>query len=353
MSKTYVAILAGGVGSRFWPASREAKPKQFLDMLGLGKSLLQLTVERFERLVPLEQILIVTNERYTDLVMEQLPAINPDNILSEPSRNNTAPCIAYAAFKLAEKDPDANLIVASSDHIILKEDNLIHALQLAISYIQEHDSLITLGILPHRPDTGYGYIEFEAEASQGLHKVIRFTEKPNVDRAKQMIESGNFLWNAGIFIWSLKSLISALEVHAPQIFQIFDHGKKLLNTEDEKDFLAGHYHLCPNISIDYAIMEKAGNVFTISADLGWSDLGTWASLYAESAKDPDGNALLQGKIDSNGSSNCLIRVPEHKFAIVHGLEDYIIVDESDVLLIYPKNLEQDIKQVASRFPVLQ
>ncbi len=343
---TYVAIMAGGVGSRFWPGSREARPKQFLDMLGTGKSLLRLTFERFLPICPAAHIFVVTNAAYKDLVMEQIPELDDNQVICEPSRNNTAPCVAYTAFKLSALDPDANLVITPADHIVLKEQVFLDKIQEALDFAERQDALVTLGIEPSRPDTGYGYIHFGEAAGANVRKVLRFTEKPSLDIALQFLESGEYLWNAGIFVWSVRSVLSAFEQHSPEIYQIFQQGESVYNTEEEADFISRFYPGTPNISVDFAIMEKASNVYTIPAEFGWSDLGTWASLYEECPKDPQNN-VVQGNVLALDSSNSLIRAPEGKLVVVKDIDDYIIVDTADVLLIYPKSKEQEIKQVTA------
>lgn len=342
---TYVAIMAGGVGSRFWPGSREARPKQFLDMLGVGKSLLRLTFERFLPICPASNIFIVTNAAYKSLIKEQIPEITDNQILCEPSRNNTAPCVAYTSFKLAALDPEANFVIAPSDHIVLKENAFLEKIQLALSFAAANDALVTLGIQPSRPDTGYGYIQMENEAASGIFKVKRFAEKPDLETAKQFMASGEYLWNAGIFVWNVRSILSAFENLSPDIFSILQQGNGLWNTPREQDFIDKNYPTTPNISVDFAIMEKAKNVFTVPAEFGWSDLGTWASLYEECPKDERGNVLQGDKILALDVADCLVRTPKGKLVVLKDLRDYIVVDEGDALLVYPKSKEQEIKQV--------
>lgn len=336
--------MAGGVGSRFWPGSREKRPKQFLDMLGVGKSLLRLTFERFLPICDPDHIFIVTNAQYKSLILEQLPEISENQILCEPSRNNTAPCIAYTALKLAALDPQANMVVAPSDHIVLKEAVFLEKITSALDFAQKENALVTLGIQPSRPDTGYGYIQFGQELAGGVFKVQRFAEKPDYNTACSYIETGEYLWNAGIFIWNVQSILEAFQALAPEIYAILEPGKSVYNTPGEQAFIDAHYPTTPNISVDFAIMEKADNVFTIPAEFGWSDLGTWASLYAECPKDEYDN-VVQGNILALDSDNCLLRSPEGKLMVVKDLSDYIVVDTDDVLLIYPKSKEQEIKQV--------
>ncbi|MBL7828637.1 MAG: mannose-1-phosphate guanylyltransferase [Saprospiraceae bacterium] len=339
--------MAGGVGSRFWPGSREARPKQFLDMLGTGKSLLQLTFERFLPICPPENIFIVTNAAYKDLVKEQLPELTDNQILCEPSRNNTAPCVCYTALKLQALDPMANFIIAPSDHIVLKEAAFLDKIKLALGFAAQHEALITLGIQPSRPDTGYGYIQMDTEAEQGIYKVKRFAEKPDLENARAFVHSGEYLWNAGIFIWNVHSILQAYKNHAPDIFQILSQGNGLWNSPGEQGFIDIQYPQTRNVAVDVAIMEQAENVYTIPAEFGWSDLGTWASLHLELSKDEQGNAITGGTAIPIDTSNCLIRTPTGKLTVLKDLQDYIIVDESDVLLIYPKSKEQEIKQVTA------
>lgn len=343
---TYVAIMAGGVGSRFWPASRESRPKQFLDFTGSGKSLIRQTVDRFLKLVPAEHIFIVTNGLYKELVKEHLPEITDNQILCEPSRNNTGPCVAYTAFKLHALDPDANFIIAPSDSLIKKETAYLDALQKALDYSEKNDALLTLGIKPTRPDTGYGYIHFDTtEDGSGVHKVKQFTEKPEIEKAKDFVSSGEYLWNAGIFIWRSASILEAFKKYQPEIYRILSGGMDVYNSPEEQAFIDENYPKTPSISVDYAIMEHAENIHTLPADIGWSDLGTWASLHVESPKDEAGNAVQSSVAIIKDTNDCLIRSAGGKLVVIKGLNDYIIVDESDVLLIYPKSSEQEIKAI--------
>lgn len=344
---TYVAIMAGGVGSRFWPGSREARPKQFLDMLGVGKSLLRLTFERFLPLCPASNIFIVTNAAYKGLILEQLPELTDNQVLCEPSRNNTGPCVAYTAFKLAALDPEANFIIAPSDHIVLKEQAFLDKIQLALDFASANDALVTLGIQPSRPDTGYGYIQMESETEPGLYKVKRFTEKPDHATANQFVQSGEYLWNAGIFVWNVRSILNAFQNHSPDIFEILQKGNGKWNTPEEQAFINQFYPTTPNISVDFAIMEKAPNVYTVPAEFGWSDLGTWASLYEECPKDDRENVLQGDHILALDISDCLVRTPKGKLVVLKDLHNYIVVDEGDALLVYPKSKEQEIKQVTA------
>ena len=343
-TKTYIAIMAGGVGSRFWPYSRETRPKQFLDILGMGKSLIRLTFERFLTMVPPEQILILTNDKYADLVAEHLPELPLENIICEPSRNNTAPCIAYTALKLAQKDPEATMVVAPSDHVILKEVAFINHIKEAVAFTESNQALVTLGIQPTRPDTGYGYIKMQ-DIDGDVRKVDRFTEKPDLATAKTFVESGQYLWNAGIFIWKVKDIIESFSKHCSQVTEVLSTDLTKYNTPDEKDYIAEYYPQTDKISIDYAILEPSDNVYTIPADIGWSDLGTWASLHAYREKNDDDNVINADATLLTDVSNSLIQLPKGKLAVIKGLDDYFVIDDGDVLLIYPKSDEQEIKQV--------
>ncbi|HMU98204.1 MAG TPA: mannose-1-phosphate guanylyltransferase [Chitinophagales bacterium] len=344
-SNTYVAIMAGGIGSRFWPASRTSTPKQFLDILGTGKSLIQGTYERFLKICPKENIFILTHSDYIDLIKEQLPSITNNQILAEPARKNTAPCIAYAAFKIKKINPNANIIVAPSDHIILNEDEFVRVSNLALDFVQKEKALVTLGIRPTRPDTGYGYIQYiEKEIQAEIHKVKTFTEKPNKEVAETFIESGDFLWNAGIFIWNVNSIIDAFEHLLIEVYDAFQETESQLCTENENDAIQRAFIISPSISIDYGILEKADNVYVVPASFGWSDLGTWASLYSEKEKDFMNNAVSSDNIIVYESYNNIIQADKDKLVVVSGLENYIIVDTDDVLLICKKEEEQRIKE---------
>lgn len=340
--------MAGGIGSRFWPGSRVTRPKQFLDILGIGKSLIRLTFERFLPLCPPENIFIVTNKIYKDLVKEHLPELTDNQILCEPSRNNTAPCVAYTAFKLLNINSKANFVIAPSDHIILNEAEFIQTLQKALDFTAKQEALVTLGIQPINPNTGYGYINYDKDSATGIHKVLQFTEKPNLERAKQFLASGNYLWNAGIFVSSVAAMLNAFQQYAPTIHEILGAGTTQYNTAEEQAFIDKAYPTTPSISIDYAIMEKAQNVYTIPSHFGWSDLGTWGALYHEMPKDAHNNVINAEHTLINDTTNSLIRIANNKLAVIKGLDDYIIIDEKDVLLIYPKSKEQEIKQVTKQ-----
>jgi mannose-1-phosphate guanylyltransferase len=339
--------MAGGIGSRFWPMSRTAHPKQFLDILGTGRTLLQQTYDRLSRIVPKENILVVTNDSYENLVKEQLPELKKENILCEPSRKNTAPCIAYASYKIHKLNPMANIAVAPSDHLIIKEDTFVKAIKSCFAKTKADDCLLTIGIRPTRPDTGYGYIQFrepdKKEKDTRIKKVKTFTEKPDLEMAKFFLESGDFLWNSGIFIFSSASIIKAFENHLPEMAAIFEEGNKVYNTNKEKAFLANAYTNCKNISIDYAIMEKADNVFVRTSIIGWSDLGTWGSLYDHIKKDDKGNAIVGKNVMMYQSGNCIVNVSKDKLVVIEGLEDYIVVESDNIILICKKQDEQQIR----------
>ena len=350
MNKNYYAIImAGGIGSRFWPISRTSHPKQFIDILGTGKTLIQNTYERFLKVCPKENIYVVTNENYTSLVKKQLPDMGDDQILTEPVMRNTAPCVAYGCFKIESLNPDAAIVVAPSDHLILDENAFISAIEKSLETASANDCLITLGIKPSRPDTGYGYIQYTDNALKNdFFKVKTFTEKPTLEIAKTFLQSGDFLWNAGIFIWSGKAIVKAFGQYLPDMNEIFADARAVYNTEDEKKHIHNAYQQCTNISIDYGIMEKADNVYVLPSEFGWSDLGTWASIYDLADKDYVGNAVIPSeKVIMYDSSNCMVNVPGEKLVILQGLHDYIVVESNNSLLICPRDQEQNIKQVVA------
>jgi mannose-1-phosphate guanylyltransferase len=357
LKNNYCVIMAGGVGSRFWPMSRTAHPKQFLDILGTGETLLQQTYNRFLRLCPKENIFIVTNDAYLDLVKSQIKGIDPKNILSEPARKNTAPCVAYASYKINQINPDALIVVAPSDHLITKEDTFIKAVKACYVKAASEDCLVTLGIRPSRPDTGYGYIQFNEssvkEKDKRIKKVKTFTEKPDLEMAKFFLQSGDFLWNSGIFIWSVKSVINAFEKHANEMHILFSEGNDVYNTPKEEEFIAKAYINCKNISIDYAIMEKADNVYVRSSIIGWSDLGTWGSLYDHIKHDDNENAVVGKNVMLYDSRNCIVNVPKDKLVVMQGLEDYIVVESDGILLICRKEDEQQIRTFVNDAKVLK
>jgi mannose-1-phosphate guanylyltransferase len=341
----YVVIMAGGIGSRFWPFSRSYFPKQFHDVLGVGKTMIQQTCERFRNICAPENIFIVTNASYKELVKEQLPFLADDQILCEPIGRNTAPCAAYACYKIYGKNPDANIVVAPSDHVILREEEFERRISLALDEASQNDVLLTLGIKPSRPDTGYGYIQFLEDESE-IKKVKTFTEKPILELAVKFVESGEFLWNAGIFVWSARSVIKAFEKHLPTMAETFEEGKHSYWTPEEDTFIAKAYSQCKNISIDYGIMEKAENVYVVPSDFGWSDVGTWKSLYDVSVKNEDGN-VVDGNAMLYDTKNCIIKTPMDKLVVVEGLEDVIVAEFDGVLMICNKNHEQRVKDFVS------
>lgn len=349
MASTYCVIMAGGIGSRFWPMSTAENPKQFHDILGTGESLLQQTFRRLSLLTNPDKILVVTHRKYEEQVAEQLPSMPRRNIILEPARRNTAPCITYAAYRIQSEDPEANILIAPSDHLISNESEFVRIANLALNTAQESEFLITLGIKPHRPDTGYGYIQFENqdEAPKEVKKVKTFTEKPNLEIAQQFLDSGDFLWNAGIFIWSLKTFKKELQEHQADLYHNFEQGAEKFGTSGESDYVNTIYPACDNESIDYGLMEKSSKVYVIPADFGWSDLGTWGSLYEHKKLDDHGNALVGDKILSYDSSNNIVRLPKDKIAVIEGLKDYIVVDTPEALLICKMQNEQKIKSFVS------
>lgn len=341
----YVAIMAGGIGSRFWPSSRTAYPKQFLDILNTGKSLIQWTFERYTDFIPAENIFVVTSAEYCHIVKEQLPGISDENILAEPSRKNTAPCVAYISFKLLRKDPEALLIVAPSDHLILDNENFRKITLQSLDFVEHIKAMVTLGIKPTHPNTGYGYIQHEPLAvADGIYRVKTFTEKPNLELARTFLASGDFLWNAGIFVWKVKNVITAFEQYQPEMFELFDTEKEYFNTPEEGNAINRIYPLCTNVSIDFAIMEKADNVYVIPSSFGWSDLGTWNSAYDNFEKDYLGNAVSGENVIVIDSTKCMVAAPNEKLLVLQGLDDFIIIDTKDVLLICQKEKEQSIKE---------
>ena len=346
----HCVIMAGGIGSRFWPLSRTNRPKQFIDILGTGKTLLQQTFERMNRICPSENITVVTSQIYKDIVLEQLPQISSDQIILEPMRRNTAPCIALANYKIKQKNPNAVVIVAPSDHLILNEDKFVETINSSIDFASKNNALITLGIKPNRPETGYGYIQTGKSVdkhSPNLKKVKTFTEKPNLELAKVFVESGEFYWNSGLFIWSLDSIIKAFEKYLPEVDGLFKEISSELGTSKESLALEQAYSECRNVSIDYGVMEKAENVFVICSEFGWSDLGTWGSLYSHSNKDSSENAINGKNVMIYNSKNSLVNVPDRKLVILQGLDNYIVVESDDILLVCKMEDEQEIKRFVS------
>lgn len=346
-SHNYCIIMAGGVGVRFWPLSTTAQPKQFIDILGTGQTLIQMTWNRFRKIIPAENIYVVTNLQYRELVMQQIPEIPEEQVLCEPARRNTAPCIAYASYKIFQKDPKANFVVAPSDHIILQEENFLTVIRKALEVSASNPYLLTLGIHPNRPDTGYGYIQFKENhvfvGIPEIRKVKTFTEKPVLEMAETFLRSGDFLWNSGIFIWSAQSILEAFGRHLPEISSLFREGSSAYNTPDEAEFIREAYGVCTNISIDYGVMEKADNVLVFMADFGWSDLGTWGSLYEQLPKNEHQNAIVSSNAIMYDSSSCIVNLPKGKLAVIQKLDGYIVVENNEMLLICKKEDEQDIR----------
>ncbi len=339
--------MAGGVGSRFWPVSTEDFPKQFHDMLGSGSTLIQKTFSRLSKLIPTENILILTNERYNELVLEQLPMVKQEQVLLEPVMRNTAPCILYASLKIQKRNPNALMVVAPSDHWIEDETEFANNLQQCFNFCEKEDALMTLGIQPTFPNTGFGYIEFDKLDSNPIKKVSQFREKPDYETAKSFLKSGNFLWNGGIFIWSVQSITNAFEKFQPQMNALFQSGLESYNTDSEKQFIEENYAKAENLSIDYAVLENATNVYVLPATFDWNDLGTWSSLHEKLEKDAQNNAVINAMVILENASNNIIRADGKKLIVVDGLDDYIIVDKENVLLIYPKSKEQDIKRITA------
>ncbi|MCM4168463.1 mannose-1-phosphate guanylyltransferase [Arenibacter sp. H213] len=349
MNKNYYAVLmAGGVGSRFWPISTSDFPKQFHDMLGAGDTLIQKTFKRLNKFIPTENILILTNERYNQLVLEQLPLVKQEQVVLEPAMRNTAPCILYAALKIQKKNPDAVMIVAPSDHWIEDESAFARDVVSCFNKCEKEDVLCTLGIKPTFPNTGFGYIEYEKTDTTPVKRVKQFREKPDYETAKEFLSQGNFLWNAGIFMWSVSAIVNSFEKYCPEQYNLFWKGVGYYNTEEESAFILEHYPKAENISIDYAILEPSSNIVVLPASFDWSDLGTWGSLYDKLDKDDDNNAVVNARVLSVNANGNIIRAPKEKIVVVDGLNDYIIVDKKEVLLIYPKSKEQEIKKVLTK-----
>lgn len=344
MDNYYVAIMAGGVGSRFWPASRESLPKQFLDILGVGKSLIRLTFERFQKIIPADRIFVVTNKSYKDLVMEHIPEMPESNVITEPSRNNTGPCVAYTAMRLKAINENASFVIAPSDHVILKEEVFLEKIVQSLDFASVSNAILTMGIQPTRPDTGYGYIESLNEKTEGgFEKVKTFREKPNNETAQKYLEDGSYYWNAGIFVWSVKTILKSFEDNATDIYTILNSDFSKYNTANEQKYIDEVYPKTPKISVDYAILEKATNVYTLPVDIGWSDLGTWNALHAFKDKNNEGSVVIGENTMLLDSNDCIVRSDAQKLVVIKGLKDYIVIDEEDVLLVYPKSEEQSIK----------
>lgn len=339
--------MCGGIGSRFWPYSRESRPKQFLDFLGTGRSLLQMSFDRISALVPSENVLVVTNAQYKPLISEQLPELPDDNILLEPARRNTAPCIAWAAYHIAARDPEASIIVCPSDHLITRDEVFRDAILKGFEFVETHDALLTLGITPTRPETGYGYIQVGEKVEGDICRVKTFTEKPKLELAKVFLETGEFFWNSGIFLWSAKTIIRELITNAPDVANVFEKGRHLFGTPAEKQFIEENFPGCVGISIDFAVMEKAKNVYVECVSFGWNDLGTWSALYDNSPKNRDANVTQNCRVLAYDSTDNIFAVKDDKLVVVAGLSGYIVADRGDVLLICPKAEEQKIKQMVN------
>ena len=345
----FCVIMAGGIGSRFWPLSKTKKPKQFLDILGTGRTLLQQTYDRFIKLMPPEQIFIVSNLEYKELIVDQLPALPEENILLEPLRRNTAPCIDYANFRIHRKNPEARVVVAPSDHLIIKEEEFLRAVKQGLDFVASKEALLTMGIVPSRPETGYGYIqslgkEVKGYEGTGLRKVKTFTEKPNLELAQVFMSSGDFYWNAGIFFWSLNTIMKSFEVHLPEIHNLFQEGVQIYGTDQEKAFIKRTYGNCKNISIDYGVMEKADNVYMLISEFGWSDLGTWGSIYEQLLKNEQQNSVTGKHVFMYESSGNIVNVQDDMLVVLQGLEDYIVVQNENIILVCKREDEQKIKQ---------
>ncbi|MBQ5899038.1 MAG: NTP transferase domain-containing protein [Alistipes sp.] len=340
-NNTFCVIMAGGIGSRFWPMSRKHMPKQFLDILGTGKSFIRATFERFLPLVPVENFYVVTNTMYKDLVLEHIPELDPKQVLCEPIRRNTAPCIAYAAYTLQKEHPNANMIVTPSDHLILNEVDFHAIIKECLEYAENNDALMTVGIRPSRPETGYGYIQ--KSNNDLISRVKCFTEKPHLELAQTFVECGEFFWNSGIFIWTVENIIKAFEKHLPDHHALFEAAKNDIGTEREQKALEQVFSESKSISVDYGIMEKADNVYVRCGDFGWSDVGTWSSVYQLSRKDRYANTKSHEGCYTYNTRSSIISVPKDKIAVVNGLRDYIVVDTDDVLMICPRSEEQSIK----------
>lgn len=345
IQNNYLVIMAGGIGSRFWPMSTAETPKQFLDVLGLGKTLIQQTIERFCGIVDAERILVVTSKDYDALVKEQCPELKHENILLEPCMRNTAPCIAYAAYKIYKENPNANIIVAPSDHLITDVPGFQKVINNGLDFIAKQEALLTIGIQPHRPETGYGYIQIDNPATTELiNPVQAFKEKPDLATAESYLKAGNFFWNSGIFMWSAQSIVNALEEHLPEVAKIFREASPEYGTDKEQQYIDEAYPGCINISVDYGIMEKANNIHVHSGDFGWSDLGTWGSLWEKREKDANANAVVGQNVKLFETSNCIVHMPEDKKVVIQGLDDYIVVESKGTLLICKKEEEQRIKE---------
>ena len=341
----FAIIMAGGVGSRFWPASKASNPKQFIDILGVGETLFQTTFKRLSALIPAENIYVLTNIRYVEMIKEQIPHIKDEQIVPEPEMRNTAPSILLGAMKIKKKNPKALTVVAPSDHWIEDEKAFLESIQEAFNGVENEDRLVTLGVEPASPNTGYGYIKYNKSENTTLKKVEEFTEKPGLKKAEGFIKAGNYAWNAGIFVWSATFIIENFKKHLPEMYRVFEKGEKFLNTKEEKDFLKKNYALAKNLSIDYGIMEKSDSVYVIPVKFRWSDLGTWSSVQNELPSDENGNTSINARLHADAAENNIVSTFSKKIVAIKGLSDYIIVEDKDVLMIVPKSDEQEIKKL--------
>ena len=351
-NNNYCVIMAGGIGARFWPYSKNSRPKQFLDFFGTGRSLIQLTFDRFRQVVPVENILIVSNRLYKDLILEQLPELKSEQVLLEPMRRNTAPCIYYAVSRIKSKTDKANIIVAPSDHLILNEVNFLDTIRQGLDFVEQNDALLTLGIKPSRPETGYGYIQADltccSPRNKEIYRVDSFKEKPNLETAQKYIAESRYFWNAGIFIWSVRTVVNAFRIYQPSLANIFESIADVYGTENEQKVIDERFPECENISVDYAIMEKAEEIFVCPASFGWSDLGTWGSLWTQTKHDLMGNSLIGNGISTFETRNCIIHTTENKQVVVQGLDGYIVAEKDGRLLICKLSEEQRIKQFSGQ-----
>ncbi len=351
MKNTYCVIMAGGIGSRFWPISRTDRPKQFLDILGTGKSLIRQTYERFLELCPPENFMVVTSDSYKKMILEHIPELDDSQVLAEPQRRNTAPCIAYACNKIYRRNADSNVIIAPSDHLITREAEFVKQVKRGIDFVSENDVLLTLGISPHRPETGYGYIQINGKINfknlDNLYKVKTFTEKPDRKMAEIFLESGEFFWNSGIFVWSVKSILNSFRKYLPDVGESFSRGSKYYDTSEEASFIRKVYSECRNISIDYGVMEHADNVYVLTADFGWSDLGTWGSLYENMERTTEGNVVKGDNVLAYNTHNSVISVPDNKLVVLQGLDGYIVVESDNTLLICRREDEQQLRTIVN------
>lgn len=346
--QNHLVIMAGGVGSRFWPMSTTECPKQFIDVMGCGRTFIQLTLDRFRGIVPDENVWVVTNEKYRDIVMKQLPQVQPEHILLEPCRRNTAPCIAYVSWRIKQVAPDANLIITPSDHIVTDVIEFQRIIRLALDFTAAHDAILTLGMKPTRPETGYGYIERDKSGDGDVYPVLRFCEKPNLETAKEYICHSEFYWNSGIFVWNVRTIVNQLKMHAPEVTAVFDNLNPYLGTPLEQEKVNELFPTCPSISIDYAVMEKANDIFVCPADFGWSDVGTWGSLITLSEKDANGNAAIGPRIELHECSNCIVHTTEERRVVIQGLDGYIVAEKDGTLLICRLSEEQRIKDFSAK-----